>query len=141
MKIYDLPKPLRNFILKFLWFRPGIIYAYSVLDFISQTREPWAYVGQTRQNLVERHNQHMGQSSRYKTHRQPWSDLYPEVRVVWQGKCPDFFLNLVEEFYIKKYKPLYNYIHNTKNARRITKIEAEYQRLQRDRLARTRRRW
>lgn len=64
--------------------------------------------------------------------RQPWSDLYPEIRIVWQGKAPNFFLNLIEEYYIKRYKPVYNYIHNTKNPRRIPKYEAEDARKQRD---------
>lgn len=141
MRIKDLPKPIRLFILKYLWFRPGIIYAYSCIDPSTGLRELWAYVGQTRQQLIERHDQHMGQSTKYKTHRQPWSDLYPEVRIVWEGNCPGIILDLIEKYYIKRYRALYNYIHNTNNPRRITKPEAEYQRLQRDQLANARRIW
>lgn len=146
MKLNNLPKPIKAFILKYLWFRHGIIYAYSVLDLDNSTdvrvvRDLWGYVGQTRQELQARHAQHMGMSSRYKTVAQPWSDLYPEVRVIWEGRCPDFMLDLIEMFYIKRRKPLYNYIHNTHNPRRITKYEAQFQRKQRDKLARMRRPW
>lgn len=141
MRIKDLPKPIRDFIIKFLWFRPAIVYAYSCIDPMNGLREMWAYVGQTRQELASRHAQHMGNDARYKVKQQPWSDLYPEVRIVWQGRCPDFFLDLIEEFYIKRYKPVYNYIHNTKNPRRIPKYEAVKQRQDRDRLARMRRVW
>jgi phenylalanine-4-hydroxylase len=146
MKVKDLPKPLRNWLWKWFVFRPAIVYAYSIIDLEQTTnaqlvRELWAYVGQTRQELISRHNQHMGIDNKYKTNRQPWSDLYPEIRIIWQGKCPNFVLDLIEMFYIKRRKPLFNYIHNTKNPRRITKFTAEYQRSQRDRLARMRRGW
>jgi hypothetical protein len=146
MKVKDLPKPIKNFILKFLWFRPAIVYAYSCLDLTRTTdtfivRDLWAYVGQTRQELSSRHAQHMGNDPRYKGKAQPWSDLYPEVRIIWQGKCPNFILDLIEMYYIKKHRPLYNYIHNTTNTRRITKYDAVAQRRDRDRLARMRRTW
>jgi hypothetical protein len=134
MKINDLPRPIRNFIKKYLWFRPAIVYAYSCLDPATLLREWWAYVGQTRQELASRHAQHMGFDPRYKNHAQSWSDLYPEVRIVWQGKCPDFVLDLIEKYYIKRHKAIYNYIHNTKNPRRIPKYAAIEQRRQRDRL-------
>ncbi len=136
MKVKDLPRPLRNFLYKYFVFRPAIVYAYSCIDLKSASREMWAYVGQTRQLLSERHNQHMGTAVvRGKTTTaQSWSDLYPEVRIVWQGKCPDFILDLVEKYYIKRRKPLYNYIHNTRNPRRIPKYQAMMQRQERDRV-------
>lgn len=131
MKVKDLPKPLRNWLWKYFIFRPAIVYAYSTSDeFNFIARIHWAYIGQTRQQLMARHNQHMGYDPRQK--RQPWSDLYPEVRIVWQGKCPDFFLDLIEEWHIKRRKPRYNYIHNTKNSTRITKYSAESARRERD---------
>jgi hypothetical protein len=141
MRVKDLPKPLRNFVLKYLWFRPAIVYAYSTLEPDYHEREPWAYVGQTRQELASRHAQHMGYDRRYQTQAQPWSDLYPDIRIVWQGRVPDFLLDFIEMMYIKRYRPLYNYIHNTKNPRRITKVEAVKARKTRDRLARMRRPW
>lgn len=138
MKVKDLPKPIRHFIMKYLWFRPAIVYAYSVIDPERSTltrlvRILWAYVGQTRQPLAVRHAQHMGFDTRYQNHAQPWSDLYPEVRIVWQGKCPDFALDLIEKYYIKRHKAVYNYMHNTKNPHRIPKYEAIEQRKRRDR--------
>lgn len=141
MRTKDLPRPLRNWLNKYVIFRPGIIYAYSCLDPNSGDREPWAYVGQTRQSLASRHSQHMGYDMRYRGPAQPWSDLYPEVRIVWQGKVPDFFLDLIEEYYIKSKKAVYNYMHNTKNPRRVTKHDALLQRSNRDRLVRMRRPW
>lgn len=131
MKIKDLPKPIRNWLWKYVVFRPAIVYAYSTVDELEYIdRIWWAYIGQTRQQLMSRHNQHMGHDYRQK--RQPWSDLYPEIRIVWQGKCPDFFLDLIEEWHIKRRKPRYNYIHNTKNPNRITKYQAEGTRQYRD---------
>jgi hypothetical protein len=131
MKVKDLPKPIRNWLWKYVVFRPAIVYAYSSSDeFLAVERIWWAYIGQTRQQLMARHNQHMGYDPRQK--RQPWSDLYPEVRIVWQGKCPDFILDLIEKIHIKWHKPRYNYIHNTKNSHRITKYQAEAARQHRD---------
>lgn len=119
--------------------KPGIVYAYSVLVYpFNGKRERWGYVGQTRQELVARHNQHMGYDTRQPA--QSWSDLYPEIRIVYEFKfCPDWWLDFVEKWVIKLTFPLYNYIHNTKNPRRIPKYEAVAQRQQRDlRRARTR---
>ncbi len=105
--------------------RKGIIYAYSVIDPKTERRLRWGYVGKTRQMLVNRHNQHM------KT--QPWSDLYPEVRIVWEfSSCPDWWLTMFEKFTIKCTKPYYNYEYNTKNPRRVPKYEAVAQRQARD---------
>lgn len=115
----------------FNW-RSGIIYAYSCVDPDTGKRIRWAYVGKTRQTLMRRHNQHMP--------TQPWSDLYPEIRVVFYfSSCPDWFLRLVEKLTIKVTFPLYNYEYNTKNPRRIPKYEAQAQRRQRD-LRRSRKR-
>jgi hypothetical protein len=144
MKINNLPKPIRSFIIKYLWFRPGIIYAYSCIHPYSayDAREEWAYIGKTRQSLVTRHNQHMGLDGyrgKKPTH-QPWSDLYPSIRVVREFKSPDVMLNLVEKFYIKTKKPLFNYMHNTKNPRRIELYQAVKDRSDRDYLRRPRRR-
>lgn len=139
MKVYDLPRPIKNFIIKYLWFRPAIVYAYSCLDPDMGFRVLWAYVGKTRQQLEDRHSQHMGYDTRQ--HRQPWSDLYPSVRIVWQGRCPEFILDMIEKYYIKRYKPVYNYIHNTKNIHRLPKYQAEAQRLERDRLRNAGRVW
>lgn len=133
MRVKDFPKPIRNFLWKYMVFRPAIVYAYSCS--ISSKRETWAYIGQTRQQLTTRHNQHMGYDPRQPA--QPWSDLYPEIRIEWQGSCPDFILDAIEKFFIKKYKPLFNYIHNTKNPDRITKYQAKHDRQERD----LRRRW
>ncbi len=141
MRVKDLPKPLRNFIFKYLWFRPAIVYAYSCINPYKNVRDTWAYVGQTRQSLAARHEQHMGINARYLGKGQPWSDLYPEIRIVWQGKCPDFVLDFIEMCVIKKNRPLFNYIHNTKNPDRIPKYQAIKERQDRDRLARIRRSW
>jgi len=132
MKVKELPRPVRNWLWKWIIFRPAIVYAYSCIDPKTGLREMWAYVGQTRQELMRRHAQHMGNDSYYKNKAQPWSDLYPDVRIVWQGKCPDFYLDLIEMFYIKRHKAVYNYIHNTRNPRRITKLQAQEQRRNRD---------
>lgn len=118
---------------KLFGWRPGIVYAYSCLDHSTGERIDWAYVGKTRQDLVSRHSQHMGYDSRQK--RQPWSDLYPSVRIVFYFEaCPEWWLDFVEKWTIKWTKPAYNYIHNTKNRHRIPKYVAEAQRLERDRL-------
>jgi hypothetical protein len=114
-----------------LGWRRGIIYAYSTLDPVTGKREHWAYVGQTRQELERRHAQHMGMTNRQK--RQPWSDLYPEIRIVFEfSSCPDWWLDWVEKIVIKFTYPRYNYIHNLKNPRRITKMDAEKDRQLRD---------
>jgi hypothetical protein len=126
-------KRWRRFLLKYILFRPGIIYAYSCIDPKTAQREWWAYVGKTRQTLAERHAQHMGTSPvRGKRIAQPWSDLYPEVRVVYELKCPEFVLDILEKWTIKINKPLYNYIYNTKNPRRIPKYQADQERYYRD---------
>jgi hypothetical protein len=114
--------------------RRGIIYAYSCVDPRSGKRDRWAYVGKTRQLLAKRHEQHIAS--------QPWSDLYPQVRVVFDFKgCPDWWLTLFEKYTIKFTRPAYNYDYNTKNSRRIPKYQAMKQRNDRDRLARMRRPW
>lgn len=111
--------------------KPGIVYAYSTICPKTGKREQWAYVGQTRQNLVDRHNQHMGFDSRQPG--QPWSDLYPEIRVIFQFKsCPDWWLDWVEKQVIKWTLPRYNYIFNVDNPRRIPKYQAVADRKQRD---------
>ena len=123
---------------KLFGWRRGIVYAYSVLDPITNERVHWAYVGRTRQSLVQRHSQHMGYTD--KQDRQPWSDMYPSVRIVFDFKyCPDWWLDLVEKWTIKTMRPTYNYIHNTKNSRRVPKYVAEAQRADRERLRRIRR--
>lgn len=125
---------------KLLRWRPGIVYAYSTLDHFTGKRIYWSYVGKTRQQLEVRHSQHMGYDSRQT--RQPWSDLYPDIRIVFYFRyCPDWLLDCAEKWTIKLMKPRYNYIHNTKNTRRIPKYDAEAQRVERDRLRRTRRVW
>ena len=120
---------------KFIRFKPAIIYAYSCMEYpYTGKREEWAYVGKTRQELAARHNQHMGVEGfrKKEIECQPWSDLYPEVRVVYSFNCPEFILDLVERWTIKRRKPLYNYIHNMDNPRRITKPAAKAQRRERD---------
>lgn len=108
-----------------LGWRRGIIYAYSCVDPATGQREPWAYVGKTRQALVTRHNQHM--------ESQPWSDLYPQVRVIFNFEsCPDWWLRLAEKWTIKFTQPLYNYEYNTKNPRRVPKYQAVADRQKRD---------
>jgi hypothetical protein len=132
--IARLPKDLRKFLYKYFVFRPAIIYAFSCMDPLTGKREPWAYIGQSRQELIARYNQHMGLAG-FKgkvAKAQPWSDLYPEIRIVWQGKCPDAFLDLIEEFNIKFHKPVYNYMHNLKNPRRVEMYAAVAQRRARD---------
>ena len=82
----------------------------------------------------------MGHTTRQK--RQPWSDLYPSIRVVFYFEyCPDWFLLFMEKWTIKIMKPTYNYIHNTKNRHRVPKYTAEAQRLERDRLRSRRSVW
>jgi hypothetical protein len=107
--------------------RRGIIYAYSTLDYYSRKdiRDDWAYVGKTRQALVSRHEQHMTS--------QPWSDLYPQVRVIFDFKsCPDWWLTLFEKYTIWATKPTYNYEYNTKNKHRVPKYQALADRKKRD---------
>lgn len=105
--------------------RPGIIYAYSCQDHFTEDRIDWAYVGKTRQLLMNRHDQHMRD--------QPWSDLYPQVRVVFYFKsCPDWWLKLAEKTTIKYTRPIYNYEYNTKNKYRVPKYIALEQRKERD---------
>lgn len=114
--------------------RRGIIYAYSCVDPRTGKRDHWAYVGKTRQQLARRHEQHIAS--------QPWSDLYPQVRVVFDFKsCPDWWLTLFEKYTIKLTRPAYNYEYNTKNSRRIPKYQAVKERSDRERLARMRRSW
>lgn len=121
--------------------RPGIVYAYSTIDPKTNRRVRWAYVGQTRQSLAVRHNQHMGFVKIWGKYKpQPWSDLYPEVRVVWQfDSCPNWWLTLFEKYTIKTMRPIYNYNYNTRNRRRIPLFTAIEQRKQRDRARRLRR--
>ncbi len=135
MKIKNLPRPIRNWLYRYIIFRFGIIYAFSCTDPFTGIREEWAYVGQTRQALISRYNQHMGYDRRQSA--QPWSDLDPEIRIVWSGRCTDQMLDWIEKTTIKWRKPVYNYIHNTNNKRRITKYQAAAQRRERD----LRRRW
>src|SRR6187402_1922926 len=126
----NLPRPLRNFLNKYFIFRPGITYAYSCINPVTGQREPWAYIGQTRQGLLVRNNQHLGVEGYRgkKAKAQPWSDLYPEVRIVAEFKCPDIVLDLTEKFYIKWKKPVYNYTHNLNNPRRIPLYQAQQDR-------------
>jgi hypothetical protein len=129
-----LPRSTQNFLNRYFIFRPGIIYAYSCLDPATRKREPWAYVGQTRQLLIARNNQHLGVEG-YKgkaAKSQPWSDLYPQVRIVAEFKCPNIILDLVEKFYIKWKKPIYNHTHNLNNPRRIPLYQAQQDRKSRD---------
>lgn len=105
--------------------RRGIIYAYSCIDPVTRKRDDWAYVGKTRQLLAVRHEQHMA--------AQPWSDLYPEVRILFEFKsCPDWWLSFCEKFTIKCAKPTYNYEYNTKNPFRVPKYQALAERKARD---------
>jgi hypothetical protein len=105
--------------------RRGIIYAYSCINPNTGRRIRWAYVGLTRQQLAARHQQHMD--------IQPWSDLYPEIRIIFDFKrCPDWWLAMFEKHTIKVMRPVYNYEHNTKNSRRIPKYQAAIQRKSRD---------
>lgn len=114
--------------------RRGIIYAYSTLDPKSGKREKWAYIGKTRQPLSKRHEQHLTS--------QPWSDLYPQVRVVFDfTSCPDWWLTLFEKYTIRFARPTYNYEYNTKNPHRVPLYRAQADRKTRDRLARMRRPW
>lgn len=72
---------------------------------------------------------------------QPWSDLYPEVRIVFEFKyCPDWWLSLVEKYTIKCTRPTYNYEFNLKNKRRVPIPQARQDRKDRNRVARARRR-
>jgi hypothetical protein len=119
----------------FKW-RRGIIYAYSCIDVYADgaTRDEWAYVGKTRQALYRRHEQHMAD--------QPWADLFPQVRVIFEfDKCPDWWLSLAEKYTIWFTKPTYNYEFNLRNKYRIPIYQAKKDRSDRDRLARSRRRW
>ncbi len=136
------PKRLQHWLNKYFVFRPGIIYAYSCMKYpLTGDREWWAYVGKTRQSLAARHDQHMGVDSYKKKdiECQPWSDLYPEVRIVYSLNCPEFVLDFLERWTIRQHKPLYNYIHNTDNPRRVTKHRAKAERRDRDLLRGTRR--
>jgi hypothetical protein len=119
-----MAKPTRGAKRNFIW-RTGIIYAYSVLDPRTGERDDWAYVGKTRQLLSSRHNQHMDS--------QPWSDLYPQVRVIFTFKrCPDWWLTFAEKSTIWYTRPTYNFEYNTRNPYRIPKYQAVKERADRD---------
>lgn len=64
---------------------------------------------------------------------QPWSDLYPEVRIIFEfEKCPDWWLTLVEKYTIWYTRPTYNYQFNLKNKFRIPLYRAVQDRKNRD---------
>lgn len=129
-----LPKKLRNWLYRYVIFRPGFIYAFSMLEYpYTGHRTRWGYAGQTRQELIARYNQHMGAGYRGKVGKaQPWSDLSPEIRIVCKVNLPDFWLDLLEEIVIKWNNPVYNYVHNTTNRARVPLYVAQQQRKERD---------
>lgn len=134
-----LPKALRNWLYRYIVPRLGFIYAFSMLEYpFTGRRERWGYAGQTRQELIARYDQHMGGGYRGKKGKaQPWSDLYPEIRIVFKVYLPDFWLDQLEKLVIKWNKPIYNYMHNKENHARIPLYVAQQHRKERD----LRRRW
>jgi hypothetical protein len=124
-----MAKPKRRAKRSYVW-RSGIIYAYSAIDPRTGKRDDWAYVGKTRQPLVRRHEQHIAS--------QPWSDLYPEIRIIFEfKKCPDFWLTMFEKYTIWYTRPTYNYEYNIRNPYRIPKYQAIKERADRDLRGRT----
>jgi hypothetical protein len=64
---------------------------------------------------------------------QPWSDLYPEVRIIFEfSTCPDIWLTWAEKLTIWYTRPTYNYEYNTKNPYRIPKYQAVKERADRN---------
>lgn len=104
-------------------YEKGIIYAYSVM--YKGQRVEWAYIGKTKRQLIIRHDEHL--------RNQYWSDLYPEVRIVKEfNNCYAWWLSLVEWYYIKTKKPIFNQEHNFKNKKRIPRTVQKIERANRE---------
>jgi hypothetical protein len=119
--------------------RRGIVYGFYVTHPITG-EVCWGYVGQTRQDLDDREDQHR--------ECQPWADtivgdarrdpitgrVYQAV-ILAQGDWDDTELDAREIGYINYLKPLYNIVANRSNPSRVKPWEAKKQRHQRDRAA------
>lgn len=119
--------------------RRGIVYGFYVIHPITG-EVCWGYVGQTRQELGDREDQHR--------ECQPWADtivgdarrdpitgrVYQAV-ILAQGDWGDAELDARELNYINYLKPLYNIVGNRSNPYRVKPWEAKKQRHQRDRAA------
>ena len=119
--------------------RRGIIYGFYVTHPITG-QVCWGYVGQTRQQIWEREDQHR--------ESQPWADtivgdsyadpitgrVYQAVELA-RGEWDDAELDDCELHYIRMLRPLYNIIGNLDNPYRVKPWDAKKQRHQRDRMA------
>lgn len=119
--------------------RHGAVYGFKVTHPVTG-EVCWGYVGQTRQQVWEREDQHR--------ECQPWSDtivgdyfqdpitgrLYQAI-VLAEGLWGDAELDARELSYIRNLRPLYNIVGNRANPCRVKPWDAKKQRHQRDRAA------
>lgn len=119
--------------------RRGVVYGFKVVH--PTTGEVcWGYIGQTRQQVWEREDQHREDK--------PWSDtivgdyfqdpitgrVYQAI-VLAEGLWDDAELDARELSYIRSQRPLYNIVGNRANSCRVKPWDAKKQRHQRDRAA------
>lgn len=119
--------------------RRGIVYGFYVTHPITG-EVCWGYVGQTRQQIWEREDQHREDK--------PWADtivgdsyvdaitgrVYQAVELA-RGEWDDAELDDCELHYIRMLRPLYNIVGNRANPCRVKPWDAKKQRHQRDRIA------
>lgn len=105
--------------------RRGIVYGVDLIDHESGQVRPADYVGQTRQALRSRGNQHRDE--------QPWSDLIVgDFYVIEQAQWSDPELDAAEIGMIGRLLPRMNYLHNEGNPCRVPKWTQREQRWDRD---------
>jgi hypothetical protein len=114
----------------------GAIYVIDSWNpWTDYTTEICGYVGKTRQRPEERIRQHLEGSTRYGTPAQPWEDTVIRWRVVHESRyMTNLGLHLRELANIRLRRPIYNYMMNMGNSRRIPKWVAIEQREERDRM-------
>jgi hypothetical protein len=119
--------------------RRGVVYGFKVTHPVTG-EVCWGYVGQTRQQIWEREDQHREDK--------PWSDtivgdyfqdpitgrIYQAV-VLAEGEWDDAELDARELSYIRSLLPLYNIVGNMANPCRVKPWDAKKQRHLRDRAA------
>lgn len=112
----------------------GAIYVFDVYH--PTTGKPvCGYVGKTRQDPRERYRQHMGTSTRYPGPPQPWSDtvIPGRWRLAHESRwMTNIGLHVREKANILLRWPLYNYMMNLANPRRIAPDRAVELRAERD---------
>lgn len=135
---------LSNWYAKWFKRRPGHVYKVTTWDPTMTDasyrffRKEVGYVGMTqRRDPKRRWREHLlGTLDRPPA---PWSDLVVD-HIGWHGfetvyssrAVTGVWLRQVEWFYIRLYRPRYNYQHNLRNRKRVTKYDAAAQREIRD---------